>query len=74
MSPFGYKVITDINLTEEGTIPIAVRSRTRKRRGITRHMRGIVPDTNIYIIGDTVMCHPILEREVAKIINAKGSI
>ena len=71
MMPFGYKVITSVHITEEGTIPIAVRSRKNNRRGIIRHMRAQVPSGSIFIQGDTIMCHPIMEREILEVMKER---
>jgi len=64
--PFGWsyaglRFISDSNLTVEGLIAIRVKSKNGKGslRGITRHIKGRIPDPNIYeIVPQTYVGHP----------------
>ena len=56
-----FKIVEEPNLVTPGIIKKQI-----PRRGIVRHVHAMVPDTNIYCMGDKVVMHPTVAYELRK--------
>jgi len=53
------RIIESPHLTIVGEVSVRI-----PRRGIWRRVVRQIPDPNVYMIGDTVMCHPSVAQRI----------
>ena len=61
-----FRIIEDIHMTMDGTIPVQIYSNHKHQRGILRHMRCQVPSDKVLLdtLTNTVIVHPILASQI----------